>query len=409
MKRLLFIIPLFACCSIALTQSKPDSVQIINNELQDLQKERQILSNKGDYHKAIEKEREIISYSKNLDKNYQFIGRGYVRNSLYNTACFYSLLSEKDSALYYLEEAVNAGYKNYYLVIEDRDLDIIRGNPRFENLLLKLRETGDYKYVLRKHDDYSTKEYDIPAFTYQSPDTEGLISLRKKYNLDSIAGSGSELSRIINLMRWVHNTIRHDGSTTNPAQKTADEIITVCKEENRGVNCRMISSVLNDVYLAMGFKSRFITCMPAQLKFDDCHVINSVFCDSLDKWIWMDASFEAYIMNEEGVPMSIEEVRQGLIDSREMKVSESLNWNGQPYGGGADRYLHQYMAKNLFRFSCISNYLSGVESQGRGITRVYTELLPSSFKEEGVEAGAVKISKTSLSIYIDNPEQFWEI
>lgn len=58
-----------------------------------------------------------------------------------------------------------------------------------------------------------------------------------------------------------------------------------------------MAQMLNECYLAMGFKSRFITCMP-KVMINDCHVINAVYSNTLDKWLWMDPTFNAYVTDE---------------------------------------------------------------------------------------------------------------
>ena len=96
----------------------------------------------------------------------------------------------------------------------------------------------------------------IPKFEYQSMDNSNLVRIRKDLKLDSIAGNGNEVSKILNLLHWVHNIIRHDGSSNNPTLKNAIDLIKVCKTEKRGVNCRMMATILNECYLSMGIKSR---------------------------------------------------------------------------------------------------------------------------------------------------------
>lgn len=58
-----------------------------------------------------------------------------------------------------------------------------------------------------------------------------------------------------------------------------------------------MAQMLNECYLAMGFKSRFITCMP-KVMINDCHVINAVYSNTLNKWLWMDPTFNAYVTDE---------------------------------------------------------------------------------------------------------------
>jgi len=160
--------------------------------------------------------------------------------------------------------------------------------------------------------DYTDNRF-VPKFTYQSAENPNLQKIRQDLKLDSIAGKGSELSQIFNLLHWVHNLVKHDGSSDNPTLKNAIELINVCKVENRGVNCRMLATILNECYLSMGIKSRYITCMPKETKFDDCHVINMVYSKELKKWIWIDPTFDSYVMDEKGNLLGIQEVRERLV------------------------------------------------------------------------------------------------
>jgi tetratricopeptide (TPR) repeat protein len=57
----------------------------------------------------------------------------------YNLACRYALLRQPDLALKTLRRAVELGYRDFRYMIQDRDLDSIRKDPRFRDLL---REYG---------------------------------------------------------------------------------------------------------------------------------------------------------------------------------------------------------------------------------------------------------------------------
>ena len=53
----------------------------------------------------------------------------------YNLACSYALLKRPDQALKILRRAVELGYRDFRYMREDRDLDAIRHDPRFRQLL----------------------------------------------------------------------------------------------------------------------------------------------------------------------------------------------------------------------------------------------------------------------------------
>jgi tetratricopeptide (TPR) repeat protein len=62
--------------------------------------------------------------------------RGYREGaSFYNTACALSLAGDRPGALDYLERALNAGFDDVGLFRKDDDLDNVRGDPRYGELL----------------------------------------------------------------------------------------------------------------------------------------------------------------------------------------------------------------------------------------------------------------------------------
>lgn len=237
-------------------------------------------------------------------------------------------------------------------------------------------QVPDYLDTLRKGKKYNlTEKSELPKFTYQDMNHPELVSLRKKYNLDSIAGTANEVQQMINLMHWVHNTIQHDGQHDIPQIKNADHMIQACKDTIRGLNCRGLAITLNECCLAMGFKSRYVTCMPRELEFEDCHVINMVYSNELKKWIYLDPTNNAYIMDEKGTLLSIEEVRQRMIDKKPLILNPDANWNNLE-ATNPDFYLTFYMAKNLYRIQCPISSEYNFETPAQNKTVEYIELLP---------------------------------
>lgn len=337
----------------------------------------------------------------------------YYTNAYYNLACTYSLLNEKSPALENLEKAIKGGYFDYAHMMVDSDLDNIRREARFVELVQPLREIGDYGYILKKAGAYNLADQrPLPEFTYQPADNPNLLALRKGFNLDSIAGTGNEVSRILNLLHWVHNLIPHDGNHGNPEVKNAMNMIAVCKQENRGLNCRGLATVLNECYLALGFKSRFVTCLPKDsLKVDpDCHVINAVYSNTLNKWLWIDPTNDAYVMNEQGELLSIEEVRERIINGKPLILNPDANWNRRESTTKED-YLYRYMAKNLYLLQCNVNSEYDTETHMNGKTITTITLCPLDYYDQKPDRKEVlnKESNTTFVHYkTNNPAAFWK-
>jgi hypothetical protein len=265
----------------------------------------------------------------------------------------------------------------------------------------KLKSASVYNYEDKR---------EIPEFTYQDQSNPNLVALRKGFNLDSIAGTGDDIAKVLNLLHWIHNLIPHDGNHENPTIKNAMSMIKQCKMEDRGLNCRGLATVLNESYISLGFKSRFITGMPKDTIFDDCHVINSVFIPSKNKWIWIDPTNNAYVMNEMGELLSIEEVRKRLIENKPLILNPDANWNNKSTTT-KENYLYNYMAKNLYRLQCplVSEYDTETWKQGKKIT--FVELLPlDAFqqKPDREQHTNEKTSTTFTYLKTNNPNSFWQ-
>jgi hypothetical protein len=315
----------------------------------------------------------------------------------YNLACLYSLKKDRKKALDYFEKAVEAGYIDYLHIKTDTDLDYIRNDARFIRAMEKIQALSDYRYILQKAGDYQKESHStLPPFEYEDIRNSRIQAVKNYLQLDSVAGQGDELSKIINIMTWVHNSIRHDGSNWPTCEIDAIDIYNYSKASGRGVNCRALAIVLNECYLSMGFKSRFITCMPKSETDPDCHVINCVYSTALDKWVWMDPSFNAYVKDENGNLLGISEVRSRLINQQPLILNDDANWNGEPRQ--KEWYLDYYMAKNLYWINCPARSFFNVETMYRNTSENYVALMPSGYTQNSGRRFTVT----------HDPDYFWQ-
>lgn len=249
-------------------------------------------------------------------------------------------------------------------------------------------------------------EYDFPEFEYSSPDDTNLVKMREMYNLDSVAGDGDEISKIINLKTWAHEIIVHDGTgnPVNPDPRNAINIIYESKKEDRGVNCRMQATVLNEAFLAMGFKSRHVTCMPFDKDDADCHVTDMVYSETLGKWLFMDATNNSYFMDNDSNILGFSEIRERIANYEPLIINDEINWNGQPED--KDNYMN-YMTKNFFRFFCPLKSEFGYES--RKDERSWVYLIPDGYEDHKI--GTIDSGNTDngrwFDYYTDNAGYFW--
>ncbi len=261
--------------------------------------------------------------------------------------------------------------------------DFFKGTPKLE--------------VLKKSAPYKAQSEPLPAFRY-APASDSLLALtRERFNLDSIAGEGSDFERMKRLNYWIHDLIPHDGGSLNPScAYNIRDVYDLCQREDRGVNCRLLAIMLTEALLAEGIPARYLTCQPEAYMWDsDCHVIVAAWSSDFGKWVWLDPTHASFVTDENGVPLHPGEVRERLIADLPLVLNEDANWNHRQKTE-ADYYLKNYMAKNLYCITARVENCSQPESTGAQGDGRYVALVP-----EGFSLGE------PMFIYTSDPDRFW--
>lgn len=381
MKKKIILFSLLLMCSIGMCLAQSENDKVFEKKEAALTQKLQQSFEENNYQEVERDCKALLALFNEQDKKTQQKYNWLLANYYYNLACAQSILKKKSEALESFELAYQNGYTNYHHILEDTDLDNIRKEKAFEETLTQIRNEGDYLYILQKSPRYAQNEQTdtLPRFTYAASNDSNLVKVRQYFQLDSVAGNGDEISQIKNILTYIHNKIKHDGQHGNPKHMNAIALAEACKDGSRGLNCRGLATVLNECYLAMGFKSRFITCMPKKY-ISDCHVINAVYSTTLGKWLWMDPTQNAWVMDENGTLLSIQEVRERLRDGRPLRLNEEANWNNQEKTL-KEGYLDNYMAKNLYYMNCTLRSEFGTEDKKYNPAD-YAALLPEGYYNE---------------------------
>jgi hypothetical protein len=255
--------------------------------------------------------------------------------------------------------------------------------------------------LLRRFNKFgSTVPPGLPVFTYKDKSDSLLSLMREEFKLDSIAGSGDEITRAIRLMHWLHRSVKWDGNKENPDVASNHEMLKVCTRHGVTANCGGVAGMLNEALLAEGFKSRQLVCRPYDTTDQDCHSVNIVYLDSKQKWVLIDPTNDTYFQNVHGEYLGPHEVRQAMIDGDSLVVPDSINVNGER---GSKTWYLNYMAKNLFRFSCWATPSRGATNKIR-----WRQVFLSSSGYQPDRVGTIdSVSKWDIQMYTDDSSVFW--
>ena len=235
--------------------------------------------------------------------------------------------------------------------------------------------------ILKQSAPYKRTGQTMPAFTYASPNDSLLTRTRDFFHLDEVAGTGDDLSRIKRLLYWLHDLVRHDGSSSWPkCHYNCVDLYQLCQKEKRGLNCRFMAEMLCEALLAENIPARYITCQSREYDTDnDCHVITIAWSRQLNKWVWVDPTFCAYVTDENGLWLHPGEVRERLQAGKKLILNEDANWNHESKQT-VEGYLEEYMAKNLYILASNLHSRSEAESPDRTQKSESITLVPEGFK-----------------------------
>ncbi len=267
--------------------------------------------------------------------------------------------------------------------------------------------------LLKKHPSFSAKRPAYPVdvtFQYAAPTDDNLRTLRDRYDLETVAGQGFETDRIINLTRWVFQLTGHANEPQIPNELNALSLIPLAKDEHRPINCFMKTVILNEVFLAMGFSSRWTHLLPHSHEEDESHFITSVYSFTLGKWILMDPDFGVYVTDEKGSILGVAEIRSRLIAGEPLVVTDLTTgrsglakaWDDlRNFIAGSD-YLW-FLSDFIFKMRCPQISMFDQRSKPN---KVYFELLPDGYHEELLQAS--KMTERGKIVYINDEDLFWQ-
>ncbi len=231
-------------------------------------------------------------------------------------------------------------------------------------------------------------------FHYQNSDHTQLKELKDRYELEEIAGYGSETEQVLNLTTWVNKRLTH-GSMSHHEINHSLHILEMAKQESLSANCYVIATVLNEVLLSMGFKTKRVQCMPYDSLDLDSHVVNLVYLAEQERWIFVDASWNRFVTDESGHILDLKTFRERLAKNKTVLV------NGQDTVSDESTFYLNYMSKNLFWFLCpaVSEFNS---DEGTSI-QTYYALYPNYYNPL---SKLQPNRKVMVPLY--NPEEFWK-
>ena len=281
-------------------------------------------------------------------------------------------------------------------------------------LLILLTACSSLDYIQRDHSKNREKIKNGGAYNSKTAefeirylvDEERAAEIRAYFkenaglDLDTLAASEkSTWEKTVELAVFVAKNVPHDNQKEMLKERNAITLWEYSRRVTSGFNCRWHATLLSELLLSIGIKNRFITCQPEDKDDGDCHVVNIVWLPELNKWAMIDSDMVEYVTDDNGTPLSLEEMREEVAADKALNINVlpgfEKSWVAKESGLS---YMQAYWAKNLYWFTAHSTYGFDLEGK-RTLPDTYTALIPAGYDcshsyREGYETS--------------NPDAFWD-
>lgn len=228
--------------------------------------------------------------------------------------------------------------------------------------------------IIKNHLDFAEGENHVFTYDFQNPEYPELI---KKYDIEKCAGEGSEFEKALRLMDKYAPRLTHKSDYDNHIDFNAIDLLEYSLDKpSQGINCRAKAQILNEMCLALGIYSRKVWIMPNSPYDGDCHVVNEIWDNSLEKWIMLDITNNQYWVDEAGTPLSVLEIRSKGAQQEfctPIEPGESLDNPERLKKKHIGEFL--YIMKNM----CYTEYCS---DYGTGESKPFYLLIPKGLNDE---------------------------
>lgn len=193
-------------------------------------------------------------------------------------------------------------------------------------------------------------------FSYACSDA-GFEKLKKAYPIETVAGTGTDFEKAVNMLVWVSKHIYHKGNFNLDIPYNALDLLEYAydKDSEHGLSCVALATVLSGCLLAIGLKARRVLIQPCSPYDGDSHAVTQVFISEMNKWVMLDPTYCAYLTNERKEPLSLVELRACLANQKPVFFSAEAEYNGMKWTEEEEKAGIEYFAKNLFYMQTTEN------------------------------------------------------
>lgn len=235
------------------------------------------------------------------------------------------------------------------------------------NEILHQQLLATYSGILFNYQEFDNGNDQTISYDFDCPQ---YAILQEKYNLQQIAGRGSDFAKAKRLLHHFAPRLTHcDWYDNHIACNAIDLLEYSYNNQDHGINCLNKSKILQECCMALGIFARRVVIMPYSPYDCDNHVVTEIFDTTLNKWIMLDPTTDGYFVDSNNMPLSLLDIRDNLA-SDQFVTFVSTTDRQKDLARLHSKHLDNivYISKNIFFF--LVDRISTFGTKGGSLTFV---------------------------------------
>ena len=206
-----------------------------------------------------------------------------------------------------------------------------------------------YSGILFNYQNFKNGKEDEIEYDFSCPEYKELM---EKYNIDKIAGKGTDFIKAKRLLHYLAPRLNHSSWYDNHIECNSLKLLEYSLDNpEQGINCLNKAKILEECCLALSIYARRVSIMPFSPYDFDNHVVVEIFDRKMDKWVMLDPTTDGLFVDENKIPLSLLEIREKFANNQFVTFitstckTKDLNKVRNKY-----KEANSYICKNLFRF-----------------------------------------------------------
>ena len=199
---------------------------------------------------------------------------------------------------------------------------------------------------------FNTYSKDDAPITLKYDTAQEYADICALYRLNDIVTEGTTYNKCVSLIAYLSAHLSHNPAYDNHIKTGLADLLEFAwdGEKKESLNSVCLAYILRSFFLSQNITARMVYMFPFSPYDSDSHVVTEAWLEEQQKWVMFDPTYNCCIPDENGILLSVAELREALSRREKLFLSAGASYNQKSLTTKEEENLAAFYAKNCFFF-----------------------------------------------------------